>query len=152
LFWSRANGSSKEKLGLFFDMYDLNQSQYIDFHELHSIVKVLLKLKYSVEESPDSKREKGQTLKESYVTTDASKSNDIQLLKNYGHITYNSSLPPSYHIGLYFFGLKSYSYSQSRFKIKFSLLTINIAMSIMKKFDLDRNAKLSKVKCSSLLI
>lgn len=27
-------------------MYDLNSSGYIDFHELHSIVKVLFKLKY----------------------------------------------------------------------------------------------------------
>ncbi|RNA28555.1 Neuronal calcium sensor 2 [Brachionus plicatilis] len=47
LFWSRIIGPEDQKLGLIFELYDLNNSGYIDFHEMHSIVKVLFKLKYS---------------------------------------------------------------------------------------------------------
>ena len=49
LFWSRAKGNPSEKLSLIFEMYDLNDSKYIDFNELHSIVKTLLKLKKTEE-------------------------------------------------------------------------------------------------------
>ncbi len=86
-------------------MFDLNGNHYIDFHELHSIVKILLKLKYSDNNININSNDNSQQ-----------KYDNHNLLKNYGHITYTSSLPPSYHI----------------------------AMSIMKKFDLDRNAKLTK--------
>jgi Ca2+-binding EF-hand superfamily protein len=89
LFWTRVNGSLAEKLSLIFDMYDLNSSGYIDFHELHSIVKVLFKLKYSSVEEEENFAVSG---------------------------VLNSSLPSTYHI----------------------------AMAIMKKFDLNKNAKLSK--------
>lgn len=88
LFWTKVNGRLDEKLGLIFDMYDLNSSGYIDFHELHSIVKILFKLKYS-----DVDNENFQI-------------NGI----------INSNLPSTYHI----------------------------AMNIMKKFDLNKNAKLTK--------
>ncbi len=122
LFWSRANGSSHDKLSLFFDMFDLNGNHYIDFHELHSIVKILLKLKYSDKninkknnEDDDDNNKNANFDYTSQQKYDNHNSIDSEL-KNYGRITYTSSLPPSYHI----------------------------AMSIMKKFDLDRNAKLTK--------
>lgn len=53
LFWSRIVGPEDQKLGLIFELYDLNNSGYIDFHEMHSIVKVLFKLKYSKYEPSD---------------------------------------------------------------------------------------------------
>lgn len=53
LFWSRIVGPEDQKLALIFELYDLNDSGYIDFHEMHSIVKVLFKLKYSEFESSD---------------------------------------------------------------------------------------------------
>lgn len=93
LFWSKVNGSAAEKLALIFDMYDLNSSGYIDFHELHSIVKVLFKLKYS-------------------TIVDLAEINfPIE-----GVHQPNASLPSTYHI----------------------------AMNIMRKFDCNRNAKLTK--------
>lgn len=69
-------------------MYDLNSSGYIDFHELHSIVKVLFKLKYS---------------------------SDATNFPIVGVPT-NSNIPSTYYI----------------------------AMSIMRKFDCNKNAKLTK--------
>ncbi len=93
LFWSKVNGSPREKLSLIFDMYDLNSSGYIDFHELHSIVRVLVKLKFS----------------SSGLVDDALHFPIIG-------VPANSTLPSTYHV----------------------------AMEIMRRFDCNRNAKLSK--------
>ena len=98
LFWSRANGNAFEKLAMIFEIYDLNGSGEIDFNELHSIVKTLLKLKYSDEECKVKNDSKFETI----IFQD--------------QIICNSKLPMSY----------------------------NIAMYIMKKLDLNLNAKLTK--------
>ena len=47
LFWSRANGNLEDKLKFIFDIFDSDKSGYIDFYELHKIVKILYKLKNS---------------------------------------------------------------------------------------------------------
>lgn len=85
----KLKGSAEEKLSLIFDMYDLNSSGYIDFHELHSIVKVLFKLKYS---------------------------SSLETNFPIAGVPVNSNIPSTYYI----------------------------AMAIMRKFDCNQNAKLSK--------
>lgn len=97
LFWSRAKGSSLDKLSIMFEMYDLNGSGEIDFNELHSIVKSLLKLKYS----EDTVNKEADTKFQKVIFNDE---------------VMNSKLPLSY----------------------------NIAMYIMRKLDLNKNAKLTK--------
>ena len=82
LFWSRVKGSAFEKLSLIFEMYDLNGSGEIDFNELHSIVKTLLKLKYSNNETGQNDREF-----ETIIFKD--------------QILFNSKLPLSYNIAMY---------------------------------------------------
>ena len=89
-------GTTVEKLTLMFEMYDQNGNDYIDFNELHSIVKVLLKLKYSNLESGAI--------------------NKFETLVFQDELVSSNKLPLSY----------------------------NIAMYIMRKLDLNRNAKLSK--------
>lgn len=98
LFWSKINGNETEKLSFIFEIYDLDKSGHIDFYELHSIVKVLYKLKIENSKNPDVESEK-------------------LLAYNFeSSVRLSSTLPESYHI----------------------------AMGIMKKFDTDKNAKLSK--------
>ncbi len=79
LFWARVKGSVLDKLSIMFEMYDLNGSGEIDFNELHSIVKSLLKLKYSDEIGEDDKFKK-------FIFNDES---------------VNSKLPLSYNIAMY---------------------------------------------------
>lgn len=110
LFWSRANGTPTQKLSLIFDIFDLNGNNAIDFHEMHSIVKILFKLKYSNIDAQASLA--AQTL--TSPTQSDEHDTDGNHLNNY--FIFNSNLPPTYHI----------------------------AMNIMKKFDENRNATLSK--------
>jgi Ca2+-binding EF-hand superfamily protein len=83
LFWARANGNAFEKLSIVFEMYDLNGSGEIDFNELHSIVKTLLKLKYSDNGSQIDSSSKFETI----------------LFQD--QILCNSKLPLSYNIAMY---------------------------------------------------
>ncbi|CAF0944679.1 unnamed protein product [Brachionus calyciflorus] len=71
LFWSRINGSDEEKLSLIFDLYDLDHSGYIDFHEMHSIVKMLFKIKYAKYNQKESQEMENYTLftKQLYVSS-----------------------------------------------------------------------------------
>jgi Ca2+-binding EF-hand superfamily protein len=98
MFWSRVKGTAYEKLTLIFEMYDRNKNNYIDFNELHSIVKILLKLKFSLDSNDNANMEQFR---------------DIIF---HDEIISNSKLPLSY----------------------------NIAMYIMNKLDLSRNARLNK--------
>ena len=86
-------------------MYDLNSSGYIDFHELHSIVKVLFKLKYSP-----------QSLMSTSPSGALDENSNINLTFPIIGIPSNTNLPSTYHI----------------------------AMNIMRMFDCNQNAKLSK--------
>ena len=117
LFWSRANGTPRDKLSLIFDMFDLNGNDSIDFHEMHSIVKILFKLKYSQfsEETVKSQQQNMSTEAniELLMLADAAPEGPTQMD---GSFILNSTLPPTYHI----------------------------AMNIMKKFDKDRNGRISK--------
>lgn len=92
LFWTRLSGDETEKLSLIFDVFDENLSGYLDFHEIHSIVKIIFKLKFS-EDCNDNKSHQSSLL-------------------------YISDLPQSYYV----------------------------SMNIMKTFDTDRNAKLSRAE------
>lgn len=83
LFWSRAKGNSFEKLTMMFEMYDLNGSGEIDFNELHSIVKTLLKLKYSEEE------------------INQKSDNEFETIVFQDQTQCNSKLPFSYNIAMY---------------------------------------------------
>jgi Ca2+-binding EF-hand superfamily protein len=125
LFWSRANGSPHQKLSLIFDMFDLNGNNAIDFHEMHSIVRTLFKLKYSrFADKEDSKGEfvvmtdennniiSGDSSQNDYNTGSSSSSSS----SSSSFFVFNSTLPPTYHI----------------------------AMNIMKKFDANRNGRVSK--------
>ena len=103
LFWARISGSKEEKLSLIFEMFDSNHSGYLDFHEVHSIVKILFKLKYS---DASTASDNDQTINKH---TDKEE-------KSRCPVVFNSNLPQSYHI----------------------------SMDIMKKFDTDKNAKLTK--------
>lgn len=98
LFWTRVNGNNEDKLSLIFDMVDSNHSGYLDFHELHSIVKILYKLK-NVENNEN-------------LISDDTTENDSDKCR----IMFYSTLPKTYHV----------------------------SMNIMKKFDTDKNGKLSK--------
>ncbi len=82
LFWARAKGNAFEKMSIVFEMYDLNGSGEIDFNELHSIVKTLLKLKYSDNES--------------HPETD-----QFETILFQDQILCNSKLPLSYNIAMY---------------------------------------------------
>lgn len=91
LFWSRAEGSSYEKLALIFEMYDLNQSDFIDFNELHTIVKNLLKLKYSTEALDSQADQKKIEQRFSH----------FQKLIFMDNVVTNPKLPLSYNIAMY---------------------------------------------------
>lgn len=84
LFWARVKGNAFEKLSVMFEMYDLNGSGEIDFNELHSIVKTLLKLKYSDEE-----------------INEEDKNNEFETIIFHDQTLYNSKLPMSYNIAMY---------------------------------------------------
>jgi Ca2+-binding EF-hand superfamily protein len=87
LFWSRTKGPVDVKLGLIFDIFDLNGSNSIDFHELHSIVKILYKLKYS---ELDQQAEKNES----------TNINQENLNTYYIFNNMSASLPPTYYISL----------------------------------------------------
>ena len=96
-FFTRSNGDSRQKLELIFDMFDTNRNNAIDFNELHTIIKLLLKLKRIDDTANDFNNFK----KEIFLS----------------QICINHKLPFSYHVTVY----------------------------IMKKFDLNKNAKISNV-------
>ncbi len=88
LFWARINGDEKEKLSLIFDLFDTNRSGYLDFHEVHSIVKILFKLKYSENETNGDSRE------------NSSFKGDSELKSYSPNLFFSSNLPLSYYISM----------------------------------------------------
>lgn len=89
LFWGKLHGTETEKLGFIFEIFDLNQSGYIDFHELHSIVKIIFKLKYSNIEQNDH-----------LILDPTNKILFNNLPKEKEKFLFRSSLPNSYHISM----------------------------------------------------
>lgn len=96
LFWARIQSvDAKEKLDFIFDLFDIDKNGYIDFYELHSIIKILFKLKNNTSNS--------------YL-------NGYRLIKPVEETT----------------KLTNYSYY--------------ITFDIMKKFDINRNGRLTKIE------
>ncbi len=91
LFSLQSYGTMREKFEFLFDLYDLDKSNYLSFYEIHSIVKIIFKLKSYDNHLVD--------IKNDIYTTDK-----------------KTLLTPSYYVSI----------------------------DIMKKFDLDRNGKLTK--------
>jgi Ca2+-binding EF-hand superfamily protein len=96
LFWSRANGTPHEKLSLIFDMFDLNGNDSIDFHEMHSIVRILFKLKYSQFDDDDDENNNNNNNTTSVLAS--SENNAAYEGSNY--FLFNSTLPLTYHIAM----------------------------------------------------
>lgn len=86
LFWARINGDEREKLSLIFDVFDVNRSGYLDFHEIHSIVKILFKLKLSDNQKIEDYNQNGKL--------------NLNSNANYQNLFFSSNLPPSYHISM----------------------------------------------------
>lgn len=99
-FFTRTKGDSQQKLELIFDIFDSDHNNQLDFNEIHTIVKLLLKLKH----------------------IDSDNENDMNDFNNFkaeifkNQVCINLNLPISYHTSLY----------------------------IMKKFDSNKNGKISK--------
>ena len=80
LFWFRLRGDLNQKLNM---LFDLNSNGYIDFNEMHSIVKTLIKMKYGC--NKNNKNELNIILKKFIETK----------------LIYNPKLSNSYNIAMY---------------------------------------------------
>lgn len=82
-FFTRTKGDYKQNLELIFDMFDADHNNQLDFNELHTIVKLLLKLKRINNENEMNEF----------------KNFKMEIFKN--QISINYKLPISYHASVY---------------------------------------------------